>query len=711
MSHIKDLQCGKEYKIILTRRSVVVLMDERLTSVEGEKSNGAKVYAHQMVRTDSREQTLHAFLPPKDRPVKSNESNSKSQLSSGTIKHKAAAMNQNPSSTIINLDEESSTSKSFDEDFSEQLAECKGLMREVYLQVNLDHNIVRVREVLLRGREIPAEAYLMSRVRHPNVIQIYQLIFTEEHYCFVVERPESCKDFFDVIQDRNSAGNPLSEKEVRRYITQILEANIRCEEKGVVLRDIKPENILLDLTNDEVKLIDFGLASEIQEESFDSFKVRDAGILMCAGFVLQDLSKSDTDGDRDSKRGSDGEDKKKRIRRRVTVEMVKDYSDSDNKDLAKLITTKAMTVTATVERHNDSVSDSYSDRDSDRDSDFDNDGDSYNEVSGTITEKDTMTVDNGNEGTVTMAEIETVTERTTIREKVISTVMKTFKSRMTMTKSVRPTVTVTATERVPMRETEAVTETECGGNSDKDSHNEGKLTLTTTETAIGTMINSDSDTDRNVDRDNNSDSGNNREKDRNSDISIEIETESNRIASKDSEGRSDSEIDMTLIVTETLTVAVTVTRTESVNYSDIATDSDNNKHRDQEIDSDKNNDGKFGIERDRDNNKDSGKDRDSDIDIDSDSEINCFWERDSERETQTPPSAEQQFMIAANDFWYQIYLPGRNHRSIRMKQTGALLANGNRNEKSALDKNGLGTDLNSEVGATSCDHFTRKSNK
>ena len=59
-------------------------------------------------------------------------------------------------------------------------------------------------------------------------------------------------------------------------------------------------------------------------------------------------SKSDTDGDRDSKRGSDGEDKKKRIRRRVTVEMVKDYSDSDNKDLAKLITTEAMTVTATM---------------------------------------------------------------------------------------------------------------------------------------------------------------------------------------------------------------------------------------------------------------------------------------------------------------------------------------------------------------------------
>ena len=93
-----------------------------------------------------------------------------------------------------------------------------------------------------------------------------------------MERPESCKDFFYVIQDRNSAGNPLTEDEVRRYFTQILEANITCEEKGVIHRDLKPENILLDLTNDEVKLIDFGLASEIQEEPFDSFRGKNYSI-------------------------------------------------------------------------------------------------------------------------------------------------------------------------------------------------------------------------------------------------------------------------------------------------------------------------------------------------------------------------------------------------------------------------------------------------
>lgn len=39
------------------------------------KSSSTKVYAHHMVRTDSREQTLHAFLPPKDHVDMANASN------------------------------------------------------------------------------------------------------------------------------------------------------------------------------------------------------------------------------------------------------------------------------------------------------------------------------------------------------------------------------------------------------------------------------------------------------------------------------------------------------------------------------------------------------------------------------------------------------------------------------------------------------------
>ncbi|KAJ7385606.1 hypothetical protein OS493_015191 [Desmophyllum pertusum] len=110
------------------------------------------------------------------------------------------------------------------------------------------------------------------QARHRHVIDIYDVIITDEHYVYVMERPEVCKDLFDVIHDRDSLDRPLTEREARRYFAQILQANISCEETGVLHRDIKPENILVDMRTDEAKLIDFGLASEVQHEPFTTFR-------------------------------------------------------------------------------------------------------------------------------------------------------------------------------------------------------------------------------------------------------------------------------------------------------------------------------------------------------------------------------------------------------------------------------------------------------
>lgn len=120
----------------------------------------------------------------------------------------------------------------------------------------------------MNGQRIPAEAYLQNKAQHHHVIKIYEIFATEEHYVYVMERPEICKDLFDVLQMKVF----LAEKEARRYFAQILEANISCEENGVLHRDLKPENILLDMRNDEIKLIDFGLASEVQDEPFNTFR-------------------------------------------------------------------------------------------------------------------------------------------------------------------------------------------------------------------------------------------------------------------------------------------------------------------------------------------------------------------------------------------------------------------------------------------------------
>ena len=138
----------------------------------------------------------------------------------------------------------------------------------------------------VKGGEIPTEAYLQHQARHRHVIDIYEVINTGEHYVYVMERPEVCKDLFDVIHDRDSLDEPLTEQEVRRYFAQILQANINCEEAGVLHRDIKPENILVDMRTDEAKLIDFGLASEVQQEPFTKFRGEiNAQCVLCATFA------------------------------------------------------------------------------------------------------------------------------------------------------------------------------------------------------------------------------------------------------------------------------------------------------------------------------------------------------------------------------------------------------------------------------------------
>ena len=133
----------------------------------------------------------------------------------------------------------------------------------------------------INGGEIPSEAYLQRQARHRHVIDIYEVVDTDEHYVYVMERPEVCKDLFDVMHDRDSLGRPLTEQEARRYFAQILQANINCEETGVLHRDIKPENILVDMCTDEAKLIDFGLASEVQQKPFTKFRGENIAGVSC----------------------------------------------------------------------------------------------------------------------------------------------------------------------------------------------------------------------------------------------------------------------------------------------------------------------------------------------------------------------------------------------------------------------------------------------
>ena len=122
----------------------------------------------------------------------------------------------------------------------------------------------------IKTRRIPLEIALMIRVRHvKNCIEI--LDYLEQKSCFIIvmERLESSKDLFDFITEKSnsSLSGGMSETMCREYFRQIVDAIQAIHALGVVHRDIKDENILVDIKTNQLKLIDFGAGAFFSNEN------------------------------------------------------------------------------------------------------------------------------------------------------------------------------------------------------------------------------------------------------------------------------------------------------------------------------------------------------------------------------------------------------------------------------------------------------------
>ncbi|EEF44648.1 CBL-interacting serine/threonine-protein kinase 10 [Ricinus communis] len=102
--------------------------------------------------------------------------------------------------------------------------------------------------------QIKREISVMRIVRHPNVVQLYEVLATKSKIYFVMEYCKGGELFNKVAKGK------LKEEAARKYFQQLINAVDFCHSRGVYHRDIKPENLLLD-ENENLKITDFGLSA------------------------------------------------------------------------------------------------------------------------------------------------------------------------------------------------------------------------------------------------------------------------------------------------------------------------------------------------------------------------------------------------------------------------------------------------------------------
>lgn len=98
------------------------------------------------------------------------------------------------------------------------------------------------------------EARTLAKLRHPYIVTVHDLGRLDDLYYLVMEFVEG-SSLRQRLIDRS-----ITERDTIDFVPQIAEALQHAHENGVIHRDVKPENILID-SRGRVRLVDFGLAT------------------------------------------------------------------------------------------------------------------------------------------------------------------------------------------------------------------------------------------------------------------------------------------------------------------------------------------------------------------------------------------------------------------------------------------------------------------
>ena len=143
-----------------------------------------------------------------------------------------------------------------------------GGMAEVYKGIDvIDNKAVAIKilkkeyaeneEFLRRFRN---ESKAVAVLSHPNIVKIYDMGFSDKLQYIVMEYIDGI-----TLKEYIEEEKVLTWKDTVHFVIQILRALQHAHDKGIVHRDIKPQNIMM-FSDGTIKVMDFGIAKFAREE-------------------------------------------------------------------------------------------------------------------------------------------------------------------------------------------------------------------------------------------------------------------------------------------------------------------------------------------------------------------------------------------------------------------------------------------------------------
>jgi len=110
------------------------------------------------------------------------------------------------------------------------------------------------------------EVQILRRLRHSHVVRFHGSAQSREHVIILLELVGK-RNLFNFLKAHDSGENvgaPFETPQARTYFHQMVSALGYCHREGISHRDIKPENFAVSDDLENIKLVDFGMAAELE---------------------------------------------------------------------------------------------------------------------------------------------------------------------------------------------------------------------------------------------------------------------------------------------------------------------------------------------------------------------------------------------------------------------------------------------------------------